>query len=465
MEAGGGRAPRALALAGGVVLAVVAGLASRALGMQPSACWTAAVTALCAVWWVTEPVPIAVTSLLPFAVFPFTGVMDHAEVARAYGHTLILLLLGGFILSTAMERSGAHRRLAVAMVRLVGGHSRRRLVLGFMLATGLISMWISNTATTLMMLPVAIAAAGDSEDDQGLRAPLLLGIAYAASIGGMGTPVGTPPNIIFMGAYEAATGTTMSFLSWMAIGLPVVVLLLPVSWWLLTRRVPSGPIAPLPALGRWKPKERRVLVVFALTALAWITRTEPAGGWAGLVGAGASDSTVALVAVIVLFLVPDGEGGELLDWATANRIPWGLLLLFGGGIAIAQGFETSGLSVGLGELLGGITAWPVIVMMAAVCLSVTFLTEVTSNTATATLLMPIMAAIGLAAGVDPAFLMIPAALSASCAFMLPVATAPNAIVFATGHVTTRRMARQGFAVNLAGAGVITVACYLLIRGS
>jgi len=460
---------RAIFLALGPLLAAGLGGLVHALGMPPIAAWTAAVTALCAAWWVTEPIPIPATSMIPFAAFPMVGVLDHKQVAAAYGHTLILLLLGGFILSTAMAASGAHKRLAVGMIRMVGGAGGRRLVLGFMLATAVCSMWISNTATTLMMLPVAMAVLEQDEASGGgtsLHLPLLLGIAYAASIGGMGTPVGTPPNVIFMAVYEETTGNKVAFIDWMKIGIPAVILLIPVAWLMVTRNLKSSAKLDLPKMGRWSSPEKRVLVIFGLTALAWVTRTAPFGGWstwADMPGAG--DSTVALIAVVIMFLMPNGEGKQMLDWETAARIPWGLLLLFGGGLAIAKGFQVSGLSETLGSWLANdlkITTWPVIAMTITLCLAITFLTEVTSNTATTTLLMPVLAAAGLAAGIDPAVLMIPAALSASCAFMLPVATAPNAIVFGTGKVSTQQMAREGFALNLVGAVFITGVCALLV---
>jgi len=421
------------------------------------------VTGLCAVWWISEPIPIPATSLVPFALFPLTGVLDHKKVATAYGDTLILLLMGGFILSKAMEKSGAHRRLALGMVRLVGGKNRRRLVLGFMLATGAVSMWISNSATTLMMLPVAMAVLEQDESGE-LAAPLLLGIAYSASIGGMGTPVGTPPNVIFMGAYHTATGREVTFLEWMKIGVPVAAVMIPVAWWAITRRLGRREPLSVPHPGPWRPAERRVLVVFAITALCWITRSEPFGGWSGLLGIkGASDSTVALLASVSLFLIPDGEGQPMLDWPTAARIPWGLLLLFGGGIALAKAFEQSGLSLALGHALGRLSALPPLLTMLLICLVVTFLTEVTSNTATATLLMPVLAAAAKGAGIEPSRLMVPAAISASCAFMLPVATAPNAIVFGTDLVSSRRMAREGFVLNLMGAPVIALLCNWLLE--
>lgn len=454
---------RRVALIAGPVVGALLGVALYMSGMQASACWCAAITGLCATWWVTEPIPIPATSFIPFGLLPLTGVLSHTEVATSYGHSLILLLLGGFILSTAMERSGAHRRLALGMVRLVGGVGGRRLVLGFMVASAVLSMWISNTATTLMLLPVALAVI-DQSGDEGLPRPLLLGTAYAASLGGIGTPVGTPPNVILMGVYQEQIGQELSFLSWMQVGVPVVLLMLAPMWLWLSRSLDrkSAPLD-LPEPGPWRPAETRVLIVFGLTALAWITRSDPFGGWSAWLGVdGTGDATVALVAVVVMFLVPDGEGGQLLDWPTASRIPWGLLVLFGGGIAIARAFGASGLSTLLGDRLSALASWPVVAMIAAIALSVTFLTEITSNTATTSLLMPILAAAAIAAKVDPLLLMVPAAVSASCAFMLPVATAPNAIVFGTERFTTREMAREGFALNLMGAVVVTLVTYVIL---
>ena len=451
---------RGLRLTLGPLVAGAAAAAALAGDLPAAACWTAAITGLCATWWVLEPIPIPATSLIPFAAFPFAGVVDHARIAQAYGHTLILLLLGGFMLSKAVEKSRLHRRLALGMVRACGGG--RRLVLGFMLASWACSMWISNTATTLMLLPVALAVL-ESDEAKPTAVPLLLGLAYAANIGGMATPIGTPPNVIFMAIYEQTTGTAVSFLEWMSIGLPAAAVLLPIAWLWLTRGLAAAPALAIPYPGPWRSPEARVLLVFGLTVAAWIFRTEPLGGWSGLFGAGTtSDSTVALAAVVALFLVPDGEGGQLLDWQTASTIPWGLLLLFGGGIAISVAFEASGLSSALGNALGGLAAWPIVAVTLIVCLAVTFMTEVSSNTATTNLLMPVLASAALAAGLAPERLMLPAVLSASCAFMLPVATAPNAIVVGSGYLRTADMAREGVVLNLLAAAALTAACSLLL---
>lgn len=451
-----------ISLIAGPVAAAILFLVLQQLGWDSDVCWTAAITLLCAIWWIFEPIPIPATSLLPLALLPVLGILTPAQVGESYGSPLILLLMGGFILSTAMERSGAHRRVALNMVHLFGGTSSRRLVFGFMAASAVLSMWISNTATTLMLLPVALAVIEKSEDKL-LATPLLLGIAYAASVGGIGTPIGTPPNLIFREVYEQHMNTEVGFFTWMTWGVPVVLVFVPLIGFWLTRRLSHSGHVEMPAVGEWRVEEKRVFIVFAITAIAWMTRSQPFGGWKTLLDVpAANDASVALIAVVVMFLVPNGRGGKLLDWETAGRIPWGMLILFGGGIAIARAFMESGLSQVLGEALSGIAGWPVLFMMAVICLSITFMTEMTSNTATTTLMMPILAAAAIAADLDPALLMVPAAMSASCAFMLPVATAPNTIVFSTGRFPTATMAREGVVLNLIGAFVISVACYFLL---
>jgi sodium-dependent dicarboxylate transporter 2/3/5 len=390
------------------------------------------------------------------------GVITPAQASAAYGNQVILLLLGGFILATSLEKSGAHRRIAIGMVNLFGGDSSRRLVMGFMAAAALLSMWISNTATTLMLLPVAMAVLERSRDPK-LQTPLLLGIAYAASLGGIGTPIGTPPNVIFMGIYESTTGQTVSFLQWMTWGVPVVLVFLPLMALWLTRRLDWRGAIELPPVGAWRTEERRTLAVFAVTALLWITREVPFGGWeAWLHLPFTNDAIVAFAAVIAMFVIPNGSGGRLLDWSTAERIPWGVLILFGGGIALAEAFMSSGLSQAIGDGLSALAGWPPYLLVLAVCLVVTFMTEATSNTATTSLLMPVLAAAAIGAAIDPRLMMVPAAMSASCAFMLPVATAPNVIMFGTGRVSVAQMMRAGLVLNLIGAGVISVLCYLLI---
>ncbi len=416
----------------------------------------AAVTAWCAVWWLAEPVPIPVTSLLPMALLPLAGALTPGQVAESYGSPLILLLMGGFMLSGALARSGAHRRLAMTMIRTCAGLGRRGLVLGFMLAAALLSMWISNTATTLMLLPVALAVLEDPRV-RALTVPLLLGIAYAASLGGTGTPIGTPPNLIYMQVAADQFDTATSFPVWMSWGIPVVALMLPVMFLWLTRRVEAGPLPELEVSGRWSPAEKRVMGIFIVTAMLWMTRTAPGGGWQEWLGLPyANDAAVAMLTVVLLCAVPDGRGRRLLDWETAGAIPWGVLLLFSGGITIARGFVETGLSDSVASQLTVIADLPVWLMVLCICLGVTFLTEMTSNTATTSLLMPVLAATAVAADVPPELLMVPAAISASCAFMLPVATAPNAVIYGSGKVSIRQMAREGLALNLFGALIVTL---------
>ncbi|MEL6109157.1 MAG: SLC13 family permease [Planctomycetota bacterium] len=498
-----------IALFGGPIAACLAGIALLLGGGTSAAAWTAAVVVLCATWWVFEPIPIPVTSLIPLAVFPLVGVLSTAQVGQAYGHWLVLLMMGGFMLSVAMERSNTHRRIALTMVNWFGGGGGRGLVFGFMAAAATLSMWISNAATTLMLLPIAMAVVAKSNDPR-LRVSLLLGIAYAASIGGIGTPIGTPPNLVFMREYakvlqdgdpglqtdadgaasaEAAVDTEPAplgdaslevvadeaaralsntqpptFLEWMSWSLPIALIMLPITGFWLTRNLKTTSKIELPEVGRWRTEEVRTLTVFAVTALLWMTRADPLGGWSGWLGLEVKDSSIALLSVVAMFLIPNGnkDGEKLLDWESAVKIPWGILILYGGGIAIAQAFEESGLNQTIGEQFRALAEVPVVIMIVATCLFVTFLTEVTSNSATANLLMPIMGLAAVNAGIEARVLMVPATISCSFAFMLPVATPPNAIVFGgSDDLTIKQMAREGLALNLVGVVVVSAVCLWL----
>ena len=450
------------ALICGPLLAAAFATSMNISGWHVEACWTTAIVLLCVIWWIFEPIPIPATSLIPITFFPLTGVLSKEEVAKAFGSDLILLMLGGFMISVAMAQSGTHRRLALGLVNLIGGNSSKRIVFGFMCACAVLSMWISNTATALMMLPLALAIIDQSQDKK-IALPLLLAIAYGCSIGGVGTPIGTPPNLIFMQEYQNFTGLSVSFSQWMMWGLPVVFLMVPLASLWLTRNLDYVGKLTMPQVGSWRPEEQRVLIVFGITVLAWITRLEPFGGWSTWLGLkGATDATVALIAVIAMFLIPNGRGEKLLNWETAVKIPWGILLLFAAGITIAQAFVESGLSKFIAEQLAILSDLHPLLIIVSIALVVTFLTEATSNAATAILLMPILAPAALAAGLDPALLMVPAAMSASCAFMLPVATPPNAIVFGTGKIPIAYMAREGLVLNFIGIFVITTVCYFLV---
>jgi sodium-dependent dicarboxylate transporter 2/3/5 len=444
-----------IALFVGPIVSATVWISMTTAGLDTKMAWTAAITALCAVWWIFEAIPIPATSLLPLAGLPLFGILTPNQVGAAYGSPLILLMLGGFMLSTAMARSGVHRRLALMMVGWFGGHAGRQLILGFMVAAAVLSMWISNVATSLMLLPIALAIC-EKLEQRSMKVALMLGIMYGCSIGGVGTPIGTPPNLIFLRIYSETTGHEPTFTEWMGWALPVVVIMIPLAALWLSRGMKKGEKIDLPDMGPWRTEEIRTLTVFVCTALLWITRKEPFGGWSELLGLqSANDASVALLAVITMFLIPNGKGERLLNWETAGSIPWGVLILFGGGVAIAGGFAESGLSVIVGQGLAGLSTLPIVFVIILLCLSVSFLTEITSNTATTALLMPILAAGSIAAGIDPKLLMIPATMSASFAFMLPVATGPNAVVFGSGVFTVEEMAREGFVLNIIGAGVIS----------
>ena len=443
----------------GPVAALIAGLVLRSAGMTEAICWTAAITMLTAIWWIFEPIPIPATCFIPLAVLPLVGVLNPSQVGEAYGHPLILLLLGGFILSAGMERSGAHRRIALNMLNLFGGGSGRQLVFGFMAAAAVLSMWISNTATSLMLLPIVMAVL-EKIDDQRLRVALLLGVAYAASVGGVGTPIGTPPNLVFIQVYKENFSVEPTFTEWMKWSLPVVALMIPCVGLWLTRSLQPQQAITLPEVGRWRAEEVRTLLVFAATAALWVTRKEPYGGWSGQLGLdNANDASVALLGVVAMFLIPNGRGSQLMDWETAVKVPWGILVLFGSGIAIAKAFVSSGLSEKLGNVLVGLGELPPLLLIVCICLAVTFLTEITSNTATTTLLMPILAVVSIKANLDPKMIMFPATISASFAFMLPVATGPNAVIFGSQQLTVQDMAREGLSLNLIGVVIVSGVSY------
>ena len=439
-----------------------------------------AVVAWMAVWWVTEAAPLAVTSMLPLVLFPLLGVRGVQEVAPNFSNHMIFLFLGGFILALAVERSGLHRRVALAVLDRVGS-SPRRLVWGFLTATALLSMWLSNTATTLMMLPIAAGVAARLEHDQ---APgrLMLAVAYGASIGGIGTLVGTPPNLVLAGmAPRLVPGLEpITFGSWMLFGVPFVLLFAPAAGLLLGRGLPTGHrrdpglAAERASLGPMSPREMRVAVLFAVTAVAWVTRSNldfgvfTIPGWSSYLAHSdlVSDAVPAIAAAALATLLPsgDGSGARLLGWDEVRHgVPWGVLLLFGGGFAVADGVQATGVDDWLAGCLHGLALLPVPLVVLSICLITTFATEFTSNTATATLLMPVMASLARVLGVHPYLLMVPATLSASCAFMLPVATPPNAIVIGSGRVTVQQLFREGIWLNLIGAAVITLAVLTMGR--
>lgn len=447
-------------------------------GMTPAGQGVAAVTALMAMWWITEAVPIAATALLPIALFPVLGVSVATEVTRSYANHLIYLFLGGFLIAIAMERCDLHRRIALATLRLLG-HTPKRILLGFMLTTAFLSMWISNTAAAMLMVTIGLAVLRRVEPEAGAATgatglgfgpALVLTIAYSATLGGVATLIGSPPNAIFAGVMESNYGVEVSFVRWMAVGLPVTVVMLSVAWFYLTRWVMprdaelegAGELiaAEARALGPMSRAEKTVAAVFVLVATAWLLR-----GLADLpVLRQMQDSTIAITGAIALFVLPAGGQPRqgILDGASLAKVPWDIIILFGGGFALAQGFGDSQLTAYLAGRLEVLAGAPLWVVIACIALLVIFLTEVTSNTATASLLIPVMGALAAALGVHPYGLMITAVLAASFAFMLPVATPPNAIAFGTRVLTIPQMARAGFWLNLAGAVVLTGFVYLLI---
>ncbi|MDA1275231.1 MAG: DASS family sodium-coupled anion symporter [Verrucomicrobia bacterium] len=451
---------------------------------------------LMAVLWMTEALPIAVTALLPLVMFPILKVEAFSAVAVNYADSNIFLYMGGFFIAAAMQKWGLHRRIALRLLSMIGS-SPRRIVLGFMVATAFISMWVSNTATAMMIYPIGLAvivemvenrssvASGDSDSNRGFRTALMLGIAYSASIGGIATLIGTPPNLVFAGSVARLypDAPEISFMNWFAVGILLTSVFLPIAWIVLTRvvfQVDGRPVAggrktireALEQLGPMGFGEQIVAVVFSLTAFAWITRGDLAigsfavQGWASRLNLSdtVNDSTVAMLAACLLFAIPVNlnEGKFVLDWQSAERIPWGILIVFGGGIALADVFKSSGLSEWFGAQLSLVANLPLPVMILLTCLTLTFLTELTSNVATATIFMPIVASMASVARVHPFLLMIPATISASCAFMLPVATPPNAIIFASGHVTIPEMVKAGFILNIVGVLLVTLLGYFVV---
>ena len=450
-------------------------------GLGAAAWRVAAAGVLMATWWVTEAIPIPATALLPLALFPLLGVADIGDAAAPFANPIIYLFLGGFLIARAMEATGLPRRIALSSIRLLGARPRS-IIAGVMASCAFLSMWVSNTATALMMLPiglslVALMPEGDVEEAANEKrrfgTALMLGIAYACSIGGMGTLIGTPPNAFLAGFMLESYGVTIGFAEWMLLGIPLVLVGLPLCYLVLTRiafpirsrELPGGRELvdrEASALGPLSKAERRVAAVFVLTALTWMTRPILVDniGWLS----GLSDAGIAMSAALALFVLPSGKPGgkRLLDWKQARETPWGVLVLFGGGLSLAAAVEVTGLSAWLGTGVGGLTHWPLPLLMLAVVITVILLTELTSNTATAATFLPVLGGVALGLGRDPRRLAVPAALAASGAFMLPVATPPNAIVYSSRAVGIEDMVRAGIWLNAVFAVLVTLAAYLLL---
>jgi sodium-dependent dicarboxylate transporter 2/3/5 len=454
---------------------------------EPAVTRTAAIAIWMAIWWITEAVPLAATALLPVALFPLLGIMDGKSVAPLYFNHIIFLFMGGFLVALAMQHWQLHRRIALRLLLLFGGCPRCTLT-GFMLATAFLSMWISNTATTMMMVPIALAIVlkveeQSNQQDTQFGTGVFLGVAYAASIGGLSTLVGTPPNLSFARilTIHFPNAPDISFATWFAFAFPLSVLLLIVAGiticWLYNIKGRGENLdtqmvhTQYAQLGPMSFAEKIVLIDFVLLAFLWLTRQSITIGshtlpsWSQLFDNGAwiNDGTVAIFMALLLFVIPANNKSRVLDWKIAAHLPWHIILLFGGGFALASGFKESGLSLWCAQQLQGLGTIHPLILVAALCLLMTFLTELTSNTATAEMFLPILAALSVAVEVNPLLLMIPATLSCSCAFMLPVATPPNAIVFGTDRIQMRDMARTGIILNLVGVVLVTATTWILGR--
>ncbi|PID24140.1 SLC13 family permease [Sporosarcina sp. P7] len=449
-------------------------------GMNSEAKSVLAVTLWVATWWITEAIPIPVTSLLPIFLLPVTGAMEADVVTSSYGNDIIYLFLGGFFIATAMEKWNLHKRLALAIIAFIGTGTQR-ILLGFMTATAFLSMWVSNTAAVMMMIPmglaitaqVAAALKGTPEEKElpKFEKALIFGIGYAGTIGGLGTLIGTPPNIILAAQVKELFDVEISFAGWMLVAVPIVIVLLFSTWIYLGRFAFKMNIKGLPggkeviteerkALGKTSFEEKAVSAVFAFAAFMWITREFL---WINILP-GLKDGMIAVVAAALLFAIPTSKkiGKRILAWEDSKEIPWGVLLLFGGGLAIAAGFRETGLSEWIGSQLTALEGFHMFAIIAASSLLVLALTEFTSNTATATMILPVLAALALSMHIHPFALMVPAAMAANCAFMLPVGTPPNAIIFATNKLRLREMVRVGFIINVFVLILIVLAAYFLL---
>ena len=466
----------------GVVAFVALLLAPAPEGLSAAGWRTTAVVALIAVWWVTEAIPLSATALLPLALFPLLDVMPIKETAFPYANPIIFLMLGGFIIALGMQRWGLHRRIALNLVALVGARPAN-VVGGFMLAAGLVSMWVFNTTTTVMMVPIALSViefvaqgAGDNPERRAMSerfaTVLMIAIAYAATIGGMGTLIGTAPNAVLAGFMSETYGITVSFGEWMLVGVPTVAIMLPLTWLVLTRiafplRMPAVPgqaqmIADqLAALGPMSRGERTVAAIVAATAFLWVFRPVVERA----TGIDLNDTSIAFLGALAMFVVPvePRKAIFVLSGEWAAKLPWGVVLLFGGGLSLAAGIKGSGLADWIGGEAGGLSDLPTLLVIFAVVVLMILLTELTSNTATTATFLPIVAAIAIGIGENPLLLVFPTVLAASCAFMMPVATPPNAVVFASGHIRIAQLIRGGVLANLIGLCVTMVITYTVVQ--
>ncbi|MFY0625329.1 MAG: SLC13/DASS family transporter [Reichenbachiella sp.] len=435
------------------------GLSSEGRGVLACTTWLA-------IWWMTEAIPVEATALLPIILFPLTGSLDIKSTTFPYANPIIYLFLGGFIIAIAIEKCNLHRRIALNIIALIGTNPRR-VILGFMIATGFLSMWISNTASTLMMVPIGLSVIAQLNSNKDFSKALLLAIAYSASIGGMATLIGTPPNIVFAGVIKSTFGVDVGFLDWMLIGIPFSMVLVVFTWLFLSRfafKIDNheseqvGFETGIKALGKMSLEEKRVLTVFLITAFCWVSRKFLLNP---LVPA-LNDTIIAIAGAISLFLIPDSKGEKLIDWKQMNKLPWGVLMLFGGGLSIANAFVQTDLASWVGLQLNQLSTMDVLILILLIATFVNFLTELTSNVATASMILPILAALSISISLHPYFLMVAAILASSCAFMLPIATPPNAIVFGNDHIHMKDMVKTGLFINLLSILLITLFVYFLM---
>lgn len=445
---------------------------------MPDSAWDVlSATVWIALWWVTEAVPIAVTALLPIVLFPLTGALDLSTTTASYGHKYIFLYLGGFILAMAIEKWHLHKRIALYIIKLIGTNVKN-IILGFMIATAFLSMWISNTATSVMMLPIGMSIISQLKDNPStikdenkiFGKALMLSIAYSASIGGIATLIGTPPNLVFAGYIQEVYDIEISFFQWLKFGLPISIVLLIISWLYITRfafnfkqnQFPGGKTEIqklISELGPMKREEKIVLIVFVLTAICWISRSFILEKFLP----GIDDTIIAIIAAITLFTIGATENDKrIIHWKEAVNIPWGIILLFGGGMALASGFEISGLALWIGTKMTLLQVLPLLLLILIVVFSVNFITELTSNLATTAMLLPILAPIAIKLDLNPYMLLVATTVAASCAFMLPVATPPNAVVFGSGYLRIPDMVRTGIWMNLISIIFLTAMVYFLL---
>ena len=473
-----------IAILAGIIFLVLALLLPVPKGMAPEAWHAAAVAILMAIWWITEAIPIYATAFLPMVLFPLLKILPAGQTAVNYGHDLVLMMISGFFIAKAIEAQGLHKRIALVLIKALGT-SRPRILLSIMIATALLSMWIANVTAALMMLPIGVAIILKEESlgstNPKFGAALMLGIAYSSSIGGLGTIIGSPTNLIFSGMMDKIfpAAPKFGFVSWLQVGIPIMIIFLPLVWYYLVKFFKIQGSIPgnrelieneLKALGKMSAGEKRIMYIFILTVIGWVFRegftfdrfTIP--GWSQAFGLGeyVTDSTVGMFAAMLLFMFPDGKGKRLLDWKTAGSIPWGVGVIVGGGYALAASFKSTGLADWLGSELAFVSGYPTLIVLFIVVGAVLLFTEMNSNTATANIFLPVLASMAVAGSINPMLLMLPATFASSIVFIMPAGTGPNTVIFGSNKVTVQDMARAGIWLKLISMILLPLVLYVLI---